>query len=192
MIIDFSLSYRDYASVTDHCMQHRYKCSLCDSTETLIRYGHYVRSLVVWEENHLADVTIRIQRLLCRSCGHSHAIIPYEMIPFWQYSLRAVFVLLSAAGCGRYPNSKKKPIPVYVSWQLLYRFLSIYEKYRSRLEMLINQKSSFMTGNKQEIRDTFFDETAFPQEAYFREHQEPLFLNRRSTEAFPFFCSASF
>lgn len=54
-------------------------------------HGVYSRYLISFEKGAPITYTISVSRLLCSSCGHTHAILPEIIIPYGSYSL--IFVL---------------------------------------------------------------------------------------------------
>ena len=63
-------------------------CSHCGS-DKLIKYGVYERNIGIYGVYE----TIKIKRVMCKECGHTHAIIPSFILPFFQNAL--VFVLMA-------------------------------------------------------------------------------------------------
>ena len=69
------------------------ECNHCHCHGDCIRYGSYRRSYLL----HTEDLSsgsgsgVRIQRVLCKRCGHTHALLPEEIIPYAQFSM--IFVL---------------------------------------------------------------------------------------------------
>lgn len=76
------LSQSSYSSHLDSLQLHRVKCT-CGNAGSLIKYGHYNRSV----KNPSGTVKISIQRVLCRICGATHAILPSSIVPYSQVSL---------------------------------------------------------------------------------------------------------
>jgi hypothetical protein len=54
-------------------------------------HASYDRYLISYEKGSTTTYTISITRLICSSCGHTHAILPEIIIPYGSYSL--IFVL---------------------------------------------------------------------------------------------------
>lgn len=50
----------------------------CGITGNIIKHGHYFRSIKLSE----GKVKIKIQRVLCKSCGRSHAILTKDIVPY--------------------------------------------------------------------------------------------------------------
>lgn len=46
------------------------------------------------EDGFRTHITISVPRVLCTSCGHTHAILPDVLIPFGSYTLRFILTIL--------------------------------------------------------------------------------------------------
>lgn len=57
------------------------RCHLCGG-EDLIRYGFYRR--------YAGRVLVRIQRMMCKTCGRTHAVLPSFLAPYRPYEMRVV------------------------------------------------------------------------------------------------------
>ena len=55
------------------------ECPVCKS-DKLIRYGTYERNIGIQGEYQ----KIKIKRVMCKECGHTHALIPSFILPFYQ------------------------------------------------------------------------------------------------------------
>lgn len=65
------------------------KC-LCGLKGQIIRYGFYYRSI----RTSIGIVELRVQRVFCKSCGHTHAILLSSMIPYSQFSLNDMLSII--------------------------------------------------------------------------------------------------
>jgi hypothetical protein len=62
----------------------------CNRTGTFIKYGKYARHLRFGDKAE----EIRIQRVVCRECGRTHALLPSSIVPYAQIPLREqVFII---------------------------------------------------------------------------------------------------
>lgn len=67
-------------------------CPFCGAKHpTWSHHASYDRYLISYENGIATTYTISITRLICSSCGHTHAILPEIIIPYGSYSL--IFVL---------------------------------------------------------------------------------------------------
>ena len=69
-----------------------YPCPLCGAKHPHWSfYANYERYLISFEHGATVIYRISVTRLICSSCGHTHAILPEIIIPYGSYSL--VFIL---------------------------------------------------------------------------------------------------
>ena len=65
-------------------------CSHCGYGGNLHRHGSYTRNIVSCE----ITTVINIQRVICPCCNKTHAIIPSDLIPYFQHTLNTISLLL--------------------------------------------------------------------------------------------------
>lgn len=61
------------------------ECPHCHSTN-IIRWGFYQRNIYFFDDNNISSLIIDIQRVRCKSCGKTHALLPFGIIPYKQFS----------------------------------------------------------------------------------------------------------
>ena len=71
-------------------------CPYCHSKGNLIPHDSYSRYMVSLKDNRPVTVILRVPRVKCTSCGHTHALLPEMLIPYSSYSLRFVLTVLEA------------------------------------------------------------------------------------------------
>lgn len=57
------------------------ECPFCNS-DKLIKWGSYERNINYIDNDIVIYKVIKIQRVRCKECGHTHAIIPSCIIPY--------------------------------------------------------------------------------------------------------------
>ncbi|GLG06374.1 DUF6431 domain-containing protein [Sellimonas catena] len=73
-----------------------HSCPYCNSKGHLILHDVYPRYMVTLKNNGPVTVILRVPRVKCISCGHTHALLPEMLIPYSSYSLRFVLTVLEA------------------------------------------------------------------------------------------------
>ena len=96
---DFSQNVYDLA--VDELPLHRIKCT-CGKCGCLILYGHYSRS-VKWYSKR---IDLRVQRVLCKECGATHALFPDILVPYSQIPLEDQQKII------RFTEKHESPLPV--------------------------------------------------------------------------------
>lgn len=77
-----SFSQNSYDLAVDQLQLHMVKCT-CGRSGCLIRYGHYRRHV-----KFMSDLLcLIVQRVWCKECGTSHALIPSVLVPYSQIPL---------------------------------------------------------------------------------------------------------
>ena len=72
------------------------ECPCCHSHD-LIRWGFYERNSIHFEnenQNCLESNIVKIQRVKCESCGRTHALLPFGIVPYKQFSLEVILKVL--------------------------------------------------------------------------------------------------
>ena len=77
-----SIDAETYTKITDNLNLHSLTCSKCHKHD-FVRHGYYVRTL----KFRNSSIKLRILRVRCLSCGATHAILLYFIVPYSQYSL---------------------------------------------------------------------------------------------------------
>lgn len=83
--------YDDYIESLD---PFQVLCNNCKCRGDCIRYGRYDRGYLISPEDGATNERIFIQRMLCKACGVTHAILPEEIVPYAQYSIIFMFLVL--------------------------------------------------------------------------------------------------
>lgn len=65
------------------------ECPHCKSSN-LIRWGFYNRNIYYIDDNKIVFETVEIQRIKCRGCGKTHALLFEPIIPYKQYLLDVI------------------------------------------------------------------------------------------------------
>ena len=88
-------SQKIYNDILDSLQFHQLKCP-CGCSGMLIRHGSYNRTLKFQGES----LQLSILRLKCKSCGHTHAILPSAVVPYSQIPLKDQQDILAASAQG--------------------------------------------------------------------------------------------
>lgn len=72
------------------------RCPYCGAKGSMKPHDSYSRYMVSLKENKPVTESLRVPRVKCTSCGHTHALLPEMLIPYSSYSLRFVLNVLEA------------------------------------------------------------------------------------------------
>lgn len=69
-------------------------CPVCKAKHLCSFHAFYERDMIAIENNAIVCHEVTISRVICASCGHTHAIIPDVLIPYGSYSLFFILKVL--------------------------------------------------------------------------------------------------
>lgn len=81
-----------YLNVTNFC---HLECPNCHSHD-FIRWGHYERNVIFFSNDKtiIKSTTLKIQRVKCKSCNKTHALLPFGIIPYKQFTDEVISKIL--------------------------------------------------------------------------------------------------
>ncbi len=69
------------------------ECPCCHSKEYIL-WGHYERGVTYLKNNQIYSEIVKIQRIRCQSCGRTHAILPFGIVPYKQLTDEILLLIL--------------------------------------------------------------------------------------------------
>lgn len=106
------------------------ECNQCHHRGCCIRHGHYERSYLLSPDD-FSDGLIKIQRVICKDCHVTHAILPEEIVPYCQYSI--VFIFLALYQYYMEEGTVRAICDgLGISHQLLYKWVHLFEAQKER------------------------------------------------------------
>jgi len=95
MINDYSVNFNNYnENVLNYYGFWDYICPSCNAFHSFTRHATYSRNICFLNSGKIEEHKINILRLLCNSCGRTHAILPADTVPYLIYSFSCVFQVL--------------------------------------------------------------------------------------------------
>ena len=114
-------------------------CPSCKACGELHVHGYYSRHVVQFCGSGFADTVLRVMRLKCKSCGHTHALLPDVIVPYLQYGLAFLLKVILASYA-----SKKRILKICEKYGIsptnLYRWRALYLKHRKLWLSALRQK----------------------------------------------------
>lgn len=191
MIIDYSINSKSYQEkILDFYGIWNWECPTCHSKRTFHRHGTYNRNLLTINNNCLTEDYLEILRLKCSSCRHTHAILPFDVIPFYSYATTCIIAL-----CVKVYQEEKSILfighDIKISYQLIYKFLAIFQVFLNRIKHLLRQLEVFRYSQQISCQEILLYLTSFQSLSkfmmyYLNYYRSPLFLTRRCTSSYPF------
>lgn len=81
-----------YLNTANFC---QLECPNCHSHD-LIRWGYYNRNVIFFSSDEIAIecTSLKVQRVKCKSCGKTHALLPFGIIPYKQFTDEVITKIL--------------------------------------------------------------------------------------------------
>lgn len=76
-----------FSAVMDSYSHSLQECPSCHSKGNFFPHGSYGRNIIDFSAGKTTYQKISVRRFKCRSCGHTHAVLPDLIVPYAQYSL---------------------------------------------------------------------------------------------------------
>ncbi len=124
-------------------------CPCCSSKGNCIIHGYYHRSIVDFQDDKPTTALLRVLRVKCTSCGHTHAVLPDFIVPYLSYGIRFILQVLAeffshvmtvAALCAKYA----------INPRVLYRWIRTFYSHKeliiSRIDLSATPDHSFVQG----------------------------------------------
>lgn len=119
------------------------ECPNCYS-HNIILWGLYERNVIYFNDESKKNINsscLKIQRVRCKGCGKTHALLPNGIIPYKQISMELIlFILLSLCD-----NPIEKVVNnSFLSFDTIRKILNDYKKYHlSKLHIITTTKNHF-------------------------------------------------
>ncbi len=122
-------------------------CPVCHAHACMSPFASYTRYLVEWCGGEPCAHEMAVQRYLCSSCGHTHALLPSALVPYSSYSLRFILTVLRAYFLG-WKSVQQICSNAGIAASTLYRWKALFLKHKAMwlgvLEELAISQSLFL------------------------------------------------
>lgn len=200
MIIDFSYDVDSYQELLAHYGNWPYICPVCNAVGQWQRHGTYLRYLLVSEddgyesgsENRIDLNTyyqwkthhMKILRIRCKSCQHTHAILTKDMVPYAISSIRSIIKVYCHKLLGQSVTEAEKRD--WMSHQQFYYCIKNFEQMRLKLQELteLEEVRVKQWWDDLGILKSLFDISRSPvlECSFFQKHQWPFLMRRKNTD----------
>ena len=119
-------------------------CPCCHAKNKLIKYGTYERNISILEDDEINNYRISVQRVICNSCNHTHALLPNFIVP---YKIMALFSIARIVQSVSVTSAYKLAEIINLSVQMIYKYIAIVLAFFDDFRILNNSKEYFNTQN---------------------------------------------
>ena len=130
----------------DEISTYNKECPYCQSDD-LIKWGTYQRGIYYIIDKEFKFKRITIQRVRCKHCHKTHALLPEGIVPYKQSVLE---VILHAINNDEISNNFNLSYETIEKWKLIYR-----KQYLSYLKTMFNNTKQIISKILDKILDTY-------------------------------------
>lgn len=137
-------SYQDRNSYVQSLMPditdvHENVCPCCHAKNKLIKYGTYERNISILFDDSIENYKVHVQRLICNSCNHTHALLPNFVIPYKIMSICSIAQIVQRASIS---SAYKLAEIINLSVQMIYAYIAIVLAFFDDFRILNNSKEN--------------------------------------------------
>jgi len=74
----------------------REQCPCCGATGLCRKHGSYTRNAIDYRKGKRRECKVKVIRVICKNCGHTHAILSNFLVPYLQYCLAFIMRVLTS------------------------------------------------------------------------------------------------
>ena len=157
-------------------------CPSCHSTGNCINHAYYNRMIIDYINGEIFVRSVRVLRVICKSCGHTHAILPDFIIPYSSYGL--FFVLQVLTRLFLKINTLESLCEKYdVDLKTIRRWIAVFQKHKclslGSLQDFSTSKAVFIRriieNDLSSFLQDFLDKTSY---SFLQTHRNPANCHR--------------
>ncbi len=123
---------------------HKNVCPCCHAKNKLIKYGKYNRNISFLIDNSIENYNVSVQRVICNSCNHTHALLPNFIVP---YKIMALFSIAQIVQKASISSAYKLAEIIKLSVQMIYTYIAVVLAFFDDFKILNNSKEYYCTQN---------------------------------------------
>lgn len=148
-------------------------CTLCRKKGSCVRHGWYSRNVIDYAEDCVRYEKIRVLRVKCLNCGHTHAVLPDCIIPYATYSLFFILRIFVYRFLGK-DTVMKICTKFQISVSVFYRWKHIFDKHKIR----VPKNAGVSVESNQSFFQSFFQVSYSEFEYLFLQKNQHVFLQK--------------
>lgn len=140
-----SLSQEMVQELMPSCSDIHCNCPNCNAKAHFSYHGSYTRNISFILEHQSFDFKVSVARVICNSCGSTHALLPNFIIPYKIFSRESILNVVSSASSSSVPKTAEK---LNISFQLIYSFFALILSFFSYVDSLNREQSLYQNFDK--------------------------------------------
>lgn len=141
----FNFLQDDIQNLMPSCEDISCKCPICKAKNNFAFHGSYIRNISFIREGKIFDFKVCVTRVICNSCGSTHALLPDFIVPYKIFSRDSILFVVSSSISSSVIKTAES---LKLSWQLVYSFLATFFFFFYYVDSLNKDKKIFKTFNR--------------------------------------------
>lgn len=128
-------------NVNDKC-----ECPKCGAKNKFSYHAYYQRNIAFVINENIENFKVTVVRLICKSCGSSHALLPNFIVPYKIMSLHSILNIVQNSTLTSVLAISSR---INISYQMIYVYLSFFLSFFSNTVILNNYTNFCVNFDKQ-------------------------------------------
>ena len=124
-----------------HC-----NCPKCKAKSNFSYHGSYLRNISFIINNKVYDFKVWVTRVICNSCGSTHALLPNFIVPYKIFSRESFLYTVSQACSSSVITIAEK---LGLSFQLIYSFIALVLSFFHHADSLNRHENLYENFNQE-------------------------------------------
>ena len=142
---NFSLTQENIQNLMPSCEDIHCHCPNCKAKCNFSYHGSYVRNISFICEDKIYDFKITVTRVICNSCGSTHALLPNFIVPYKIFSRESILYVVENSLSSSVLKIAEK---MNLSIQLIYSFITLVLSFFNYADSLNRSQSSHHNFNE--------------------------------------------
>lgn len=132
-------------SLMPSCEDIHCKCPKCKAKANFSYHGSYTRNISFICDTGVLEFKVTVTRVICNSCGSTHALLPRFIVPYKIYSFESILYTVSYAYSTSVLKTAEK---LNLSFQLIYSFIFTFVSFFNHADSLNREKHTYNNFNQ--------------------------------------------
>ena len=142
---NFSLTQQDVQDLMPSCEDIHCNCPKCKAKSNFSYHGSYIRNISLIREEKNYDFQVKVTRVICNSCGSTHALLPAFIVPYKIFSLDSILYVVQNSMLSSVIALSEK---LKISIALIYSFIALILGFFCHVDSLNREQNQYKDFNK--------------------------------------------
>ena len=142
---NFSLTQQDVQDLMPSCEDIHCNCPKCKAKSNFSYHGSYIRNISLIREEKNYDFQVSVTRVICNSCGSTHALLPAFIVPYKIFSLDSILYVVQNSMLSSVIALSEK---LKISIALIYSFIALILGFFCHVDSLNREQNQYNNFNK--------------------------------------------